>query len=834
MCGILLQLSTSPEDIQLLTNLQESILQRGPDSFGAYFVQAKFRDDDSDKDSSSSAVLCASVLHIQGQEVIKQPYHLPSGDILAYNGEIFGGRASHAMSTKDGADDNLGDTPIFAQIISDAIHDYMSSLSSSSCSTQTPSLKSSPCSLSPFSTSSLLSCITNKLVNEIQGPYAFIYYCKSLQCFIYGRDPFGRRSLLSISRKREEIEEREISLNRANFVALTSVAPSSNLFQPDSYEIEELPVGGLYCVSIHPDVIYSNGSGNYRSVCFLPWPQNRIHLGKRTPDIVETHCDDPSGQFLSVLEGAIQRRVDKYMKNNDEVGEDGYKKCNIGVLFSGGIDSVLIAALLHKTLPLDEVIDLLNVTFDGAKNNDEMQHEKSEISLQLSSVNACEKKQIDIEEIIVYLQNKKREFLMKADTCSDVTEMNFFKKSPSMSPSSSSPKSNSIPYVTNDPSPDRLAAHAALIELHMLYPSRKWQLIHIDVSSIERSRYEERVKSVILPRNTYMDLNIGTAFWFASRGIGYIRSEEFVGSNQGDLSELYKVNDVRHGRPLLRHGSQGAAEGVGRDTRDTNGCKGGLKCSEANCKRKTKKGCIRSMCQRCCYKAKDRCKKAFSDGASDIICKVHKDQDDTRNITSVADKEESFSSLSSPSLPTSTSTSDNISSSVTPYQTPCKVLLVGLGADEQMAGYGRHRTAFQTGGEKALIDELNKDMARLWERNLGRDDRSISDHGKEGWFPFIDEEVVHLLNNLPIHLIAELGGKNGDGDKLILRNAARKLGLDQCTYLVKRAIQFGTRIAKHTNMTFHGSNRKGKGDAKILVEQIELAVDAELDVAAST
>jgi hypothetical protein len=36
-----------------------------------------------------------------------------------------------------------------------------------------------------------------------------------------------------------------------------------------------------------------------------------------------------------------------------------------GVLFSGGIDSVLLACLLHQCLPPQNSIDLLNVTFDG-------------------------------------------------------------------------------------------------------------------------------------------------------------------------------------------------------------------------------------------------------------------------------------------------------------------------------------------------------------------------------------------------------------------------------------------------------------------------------------
>ena len=85
---------------------------------------------------------------------------------------------------------------------------------------------------------------------------------------------------------------------------------------------------------------------------------------------------------------------------------------------------------------------------------------------------------------------------------------------------------------------------------------------------------------------------------------------------------------------------------------------------------------------------------------------------------------------------------------VTVYHTSCKALLVGIGADGQMAGYGRHRTVFLKAlneslqhctnttstsssssachhtavdeAVRALESELNKDLHRLWKRNLGR------------------------------------------------------------------------------------------------------------------
>lgn len=44
------------------------------------------------------------------------------------------------------------------------------------------------------------------------------------------------------------------------------------------------------------------------------------------------------------------------------------------------------------------------------------------------------------------------------------------------------------------------------------------------------------------------------------------------------------------------------------------------------------------------------------------------------------------------------------------------------------------------------------EVNRISERNLGRDDRCISDHGREARFPFLDEEVVSFLSGLPVWL----------------------------------------------------------------------------------
>jgi asparagine synthetase B (glutamine-hydrolysing) len=64
-------------------------------------------------------------------------------------------------------------------------------------------------------------------------------------------------------------------------------------------------------------------------------------------------------QFEQVLSGAVERRVVNIPARANEP--------RLGILFSGGLDSTVLAALANRFLPLDEPIDLINVAFGNTQ-----------------------------------------------------------------------------------------------------------------------------------------------------------------------------------------------------------------------------------------------------------------------------------------------------------------------------------------------------------------------------------------------------------------------------------------------------------------------------------
>ncbi|XP_047967076.1 asparagine synthetase domain-containing protein 1 isoform X4 [Salvia hispanica] len=535
MCGIALFISgikidlslllpnyTSPSsqfcDLPLVSedDIKAALQRRGPDSLGTKIV--KLYSDGSE--FSGELLFIGSTLQLRGVNPVVQPLTDELGNVLVYNGEIYGGNQFKSDSN---------DTEILMQSLERCC----------SCVSH-ENVGSTACSKGHIES-------VPQLLSKIRGPWAMIYWQDTSKTLWFGRDAFGRRSLL--------VHWPTLDDSR---LLLSSVSPPSSKKPHDIEEEkgkteldfwEELSCG-VYSVSITPlkmggylvGEVKKHGWTDVGLKELITWertgiepkPENLSGYFSECPLIQHDVLSDFSSEsdclrsvplatahkVLKALTESVKRRTSLnriyqvYLGNHTQ---GGYAP--IAVLFSGGLDSMIIAALLHQCIDSEYEIDMLNVSFDG------------------------------------------------------------------------------------ESAPDRISAKAGLKELQKIAPSRRWNLVEIDADLLKLTFETKHVMTLINPSKTYMDLNIGLALWLAAGGDGWLYQE--------------------------------------------------------------------------------------------------------------------------------TSGNDGIQYQRVKYKSMARILLVGSGADEQCAGYGRHKTKFRNKSWLGLHEEMKLDMQRIWKRNLGRDDRCISDNGKE-------------------------------------------------------------------------------------------------------
>lgn len=330
------------------------------------------------------------------------------GNQLLWNGEVFGwdDRIAHKFDLKYGESDTA------------AISQYLRAV------------------IGACTSASAVAQIITTALASIHGPYAFIYFHKPSSSLHFGRDPFGRRSLLILSTSGTvDSDGGGIAQSVQNacddgVLALTSVAPpaacdgsnhTGRSTSGTSAEVTEerwleVDISGLYTVE---NVL--GAVANAR--CYgTPWPSDRVRLARGSylrTTLVATDADSsantdaPEQLFLQTVQNAVDRRVRSIVGQSDVprpvsppstgqgTAENAVRQADVtgcdavsgdvtdssasssptaessvaskvGVLFSGGIDSVLLSALLHRSLDPVLAIDLLNVTFlkDGTATHD--------------------------------------------------------------------------------------------------------------------------------------------------------------------------------------------------------------------------------------------------------------------------------------------------------------------------------------------------------------------------------------------------------------------------------------------------------------------------------
>lgn len=582
---------------ELSKRLKVANATRGPDAQGSHHVRVHgTRSGEAQAPSLSETCgpaldleFFASELRLRGDAPIVQP-HQQDGDIFCWNGEVFEGLNVNA-------DENDG-VKLFQSIRSlSAMNDL------------------------PF------------LLGQIEGPYAFVYYHAESGKLYFARDPLGRRSLL---------------IHKPSVSNLYFLLASVSVGDDQGYIMEELSTDGIFCLDVKQlceskEIAHDFDTGltcipRHMSQQILPFAKlSRVNtaLPPDAPPLVLSL--DPAilphdlaiavDHLIDHLDRSVMLRVQNIPRRTSS--EKG--KAQVAVLFSGGIDSTMLAFLAHRHVPLDEPIDLLNVAFQNPR-----------------------KIQVQTDGNLGAIPKREKKRQLKA------AEINGTERG---SPS----------YMV----PDRVTGLQEVEEFRRICPGRTWNFVEVDVPYEESQAARAAVEAVMFPGRTVMDLSLAMALYFASKGVGRVRSSA--------ASDDYQ-----------------------------------------------------------------------------------------------------------------------------PYTSTARVLLNGLGSDELLGGYGRHRTAYATGGWQGVIDELQLELDRIPTRNLGRDDRVISCHGKETRHPFLSLTVVSFLAGLPVHLKLDPRLELGIGDKILLRLAAQKVGLLEASVRKKKAMQFGSHSAR-----MEGGEAEKRGDLMI-------------------
>ena len=548
------------------------------------------------------------------------------------------------------------------------------------------------------------------VLERIRGPWALAFWQADAQQLWFGRDYFGRRSLLWrwCGTRSGGVQQLE----------LVSVSPADGPAEhhgqgrgqrpEDTSELgswEEVPATGVFCldcallgraasasVSLRAAVLHVQWSdctepalsGSVPTALTLRSPVVDFNRSRPPPAATAATPGDVAGrgvaervaQLLEQLEASVRRRVCWQRRLDTTAGDAGStdgQQPRVGILFSGGIDSMMIAAVVDRVLPPGVPIDLFNVAFENPRF-------------------ACNGRD---------------------------------------------------PYGV----PDRVTGEAGVAELRAL-GTRIWRWLPVNVSLFELSTHRAHIRSLVSPLTSVMDESIACAIWFAAGHTCDTGAEAAATNTDLDPGAVGKAGSMVVPDVVVRLDAVEAATAA--------------------------------------FAAALPSLKARATVAS-------------RRVASMAAKL---------GLTTAARTHDANAAggAAMPKLPKPRVLLVGMGADEQLAGYGRHRTRYNNAGWDGLIAEVEMDIRRISYRNLGRDDRCISDHGVEARFPFLDEDLVNFLSRLPMHHKVNFELERGLGEKWLLRECARSIGLGQSADLPKRAIQFGSRIAKIDGAKIKGSD----------------------------
>ena len=137
-----------------------------------------------------------------------------------------------------------------------------------------------------------------------------------------------------------------------------------------------------------------------------------------------------------------------------------------------------------------------------------------------------------------------------------------------------------------------------------------------------------------------------------------------------------------------------------------------------------------------------------------------------------------------------------------------KVLLGGLGVEETLCGYMRHKDVFSKEGFERVHKECWRGLKEMYGIDLTRDASIVKSMNMDVRTPFLDRDFI--IEAMKIHPMLKI---SNDQNKIVLREMAKDIGLNySIAFRKKVAAQYGSRIDKAIDKLARKNGFKFKKD----------------------
>lgn len=266
-------------------------------------------------------ILIDSVLSLRGdKEITKQPIAYDK-NILQYNGEIYSTKGKEMLKGKD----------LFKDNDSEILYDILTTLSTK---IKNDDIKE----IDKYGEMYI------STMNQIESDHAYVYHDIINNKIVVTRDIFGKRSLVLVY------------IKSLSFLMLTSTLPQSiyDIKDIDDIMIIEIPNNSVIVI----DITNIDKHIHYITNKSLQFP-SMLRFDSNNHSMISNE-DELIAQCDNCLKKAVSKRVNN-MKSTIT---------SLAVMFSGGIDSLMLAYYAILVSDKNIIIDLLNISFDKEKAPD--------------------------------------------------------------------------------------------------------------------------------------------------------------------------------------------------------------------------------------------------------------------------------------------------------------------------------------------------------------------------------------------------------------------------------------------------------------------------------